>query len=336
MNVKKIIILELIFLFSICIIFHNIHSIDINGGIIDPSEGSWGWMGDSIDHSVSKGIIDYSVIESGIWKCKPFGTDWICVSDDERIGSYLVCNYKLNDLWNCDYKGNDIEITKDMLPNRLSKLNKSKREVQKSMAGGDKGEDYGGETLDCITTKDPKCDNGSEVVSDKVCIYNVGSADKNLRLDVYFISRYGGRQKLTYNLKGERKELMFQLTRENIPFYMICHDAGTLIGNEEGAWGKDNLVDWLYIGRGEEKWGTEIQPEDILNEKLSNINSNINNLADNLLNLGINTTVDVNKTYYNIDKENVTSKWLLGLLFAMIGMMLFFDTFFNDRFVRYI
>jgi len=48
--------------------------------------------------------------------------------------------------------------------------------------------------------------------------------------------------------------------------------------------------------------------------------------------------VDTNavNTYTNIDKETVTSKWLLGLLLILVGFLVFFDAFFNDRFSRYI
>lgn len=52
--------------------------------------------------------------------------------------------------------------------------------------------------------------------------------------------------------------------------------------------------------------------------------------------IGGSEDLNITKTYYNIDKESVTSKWLLGLLFALIGMMLLFDAFFSDRFKRYI
>jgi hypothetical protein len=47
-------------------------------------------------------------------------------------------------------------------------------------------------------------------------------------------------------------------------------------------------------------------------------------------------SLNIEKTYLNIDKESITAKWLLGLLSALLGMMLFFDSFFNDRFQRYI
>lgn len=62
------------------------------------------------------------------------------------------------------------------------------------------------------------------------------------------------------------------------------------------------------------------------------------------------TEVDVNNTitlieidnlqldpkYSEIGKEEVYSKWLFGLLFILVGMLLIFDSFFSNRFERFI
>ena len=59
-------------------------------------------------------------------------------------------------------------------------------------------------------------------------------------------------------------------------------------------------------------------------------------MLDQIVLVGGSNDLNVVRTYKNIDKNDVTSKWILGLLFAMLGMMLFFDAFFSDRFVRYV
>jgi len=59
-------------------------------------------------------------------------------------------------------------------------------------------------------------------------------------------------------------------------------------------------------------------------------------MLDQIVLVGGSNDLNVVRTYNNIDKNDVTSKWILGLLFAMLGMMLFFDAFFSDRFERYI
>jgi len=48
------------------------------------------------------------------------------------------------------------------------------------------------------------------------------------------------------------------------------------------------------------------------------------------------TDTNITNTYTNIDKDSVWGKWLFGMLFILIGAMLFFDTFFNRRFSSYI
>lgn len=40
--------------------------------------------------------------------------------------------------------------------------------------------------------------------------------------------------------------------------------------------------------------------------------------------------------YEHIDKDNVYSKWLFGLLFIFVGAFVLFDAFFNNRFTKFV
>jgi ribose/xylose/arabinose/galactoside ABC-type transport system permease subunit len=46
--------------------------------------------------------------------------------------------------------------------------------------------------------------------------------------------------------------------------------------------------------------------------------------------------ITITKNYENIAKDDVFSKWLSGMLFILLGFIVFFDAFFNNRYQSYI
>lgn len=68
-----------------------------------------------------------------------------------------------------------------------------------------------------------------------------------------------------------------------------------------------------------------------------NVNIHFDTNAESIPTMNLNIQdFNINKSYENIDKENVFSKWLTGMLFVLLGFIVFFDAFFNQRYKSYI
>lgn len=192
----------------------------------------------------------------------------------------------------------------------------------------------------CISDTTPRygkgvvCSDGTLLTDNQYCSWRIdprAGDTHGVVVEVVQGGRYDAGRNLYINYGDTLSPTTLDLwaDSETLPMYIYCYKTSEDEAQDGSkGWIKEDLLDQRVIAF------------DSANSPFPevSISKSINTLSDNLYPLRIALNQDINsaKTYTNISNESLTSKWLLGLLFAFLGMLLFFDSFFNDRFVRYI
>ena len=194
-------------------------------------------------------------------------------------------------------------------------------------------------SIECINPageKDGKagvvCSSGTQFYYPQFCQFTIdpnASPSGQVVIEVIQGGRYdnGRNMYINYDTSHETdSRLTVWVDRDTLPIYINCYESkGTMATDGSVGWEKETILQQMSFGK-DKGWETSLGdlPEDRIADDLSS------------LNLKLDSNLSVTKSYNNLDRENIVTKWALGLLLALLGMMVFFDTFWNSRFNRYI